>query len=110
MSVLGTIVSDFKNMALDVKLFILKVAGDAPKVVQTVAADEALIAPVVEAFIPGATGAITLANSLLNLVAQAVEDAGSAAGANGITVSLDQAVVKDVQAVIAAVKAAAAKV
>lgn len=106
---LGTIVSDLKKAGEDVKTFIQKVAGDAPAVVQKIAADEAAIVPVIEAFIPGSTQAINLGNSLLDQVAAAVEAAGTAAGANGLSVSFDQTVVKDVQAVIAAAKAAAAK-
>jgi hypothetical protein len=43
---------------------------------------------------------------LLDKAAQAVEDAGSAAASKGLSVTLDQAVVKDVQAIIAAAKAA----
>lgn len=103
---LGSLVSDFKKAGEDVKGFILKVAGDAPAVVQKIAADEAAIAPVIEAFIPGSTQAITLANTLLDKIAQAVEDAGSAASANGLNVALDQTTVNDVKSVISAAKAA----
>jgi hypothetical protein len=110
MSKLGTLVSDFKKDAEAVKNFIVKVAGEAPTVIQTVAADEAKIAPVIEAFVPGAASAIALGNTVLDAVAQAIEDAGEAAGASGVNVSFDQTVVKDVQALIAAAKAAAAKV
>ena len=106
---LGTIVSDLKKAGEDVKNFILKVAGDAPAVLQTVVADEAALAPVIEAFVPGSTTAINLANSLLDSVANAVEEAGTAAGANGLSVSFDQTVVNDVKAVIAAAKAAFSK-
>jgi isopropylmalate/homocitrate/citramalate synthase len=110
MAILGTLVSDFKNSALAVKNFIIKVAGEAPKAVADVAADEAKIAPVIEAFIPGSASAIALFDTIGNTVAQAVEDAGTAAGSNGLSVSFDQSVVNDVKAVIAAAKAAAAKV
>jgi hypothetical protein len=110
MSKLGTLVSDFKTGAEDVKAFILKVAGDAPAIVQTVAKDAALLTPVLEAFVPQSTTAIALSNTLLDQVGQAVEDAGPAAGANGLSVTLDQTVVADVKAVIAAAKAAIAKV
>jgi hypothetical protein len=106
MSVLGTIVSDLKKAGEDVKNFLVKVAGDAPAIVQTVVADESAIAPVIEEFVPGSTTAINVANSLLDKVAQAVEDAGPAATANGLSVSLDQAIVNDIKAVIAAAKAA----
>lgn len=109
MSILGTIVSDLAKAGNAVKGFVEKVAGDAPAVVQTVTADANKIIPVIEAFVPGSTAAIALGNTLLDTVAQAVEDAGTAAGANGLSVSLDQTIVKDIQAVIAAAKAAAGK-
>ena len=110
MSKLGTLVSDFKKGAEDVKIFIEKVADDAPAAIKVVAADEAKIAPILEAFVPGAASAIAIGNTVLDAVAQAVEDAGEAAGANGLSVSFDQSVVAAVKALIAAAKAAAAKV
>jgi hypothetical protein len=110
MSKLGTLVSDFKKGAEDVKNFLVKAAGEAPAVVQTVVSDEEKIAPVIEEFVPGATSAIAIGNTVLDTVAQAVEDAGDAAGANALNVSFDQKVVADVKALIAAAKAAAAKV
>jgi hypothetical protein len=106
MSKLGTLVSDFKKGALDVKLFIEKIGADAPAAVQAVVNDESKLAPVIEAFAPGATAVITVGNTLLDTVAQAVEDAGTAAGSSGLSVSFDQKVVADVKAVIAAAKAA----
>lgn len=106
---LGTLVSDFKNAAVDVKNFIIKVAGDAPKVIADVATDEAKIAPVIEAFLPSSAAAIALGNTILDAVAQAVEDAGTAAGSSGLSVSFDEAVVNDVKAVIAAAKTVAGK-
>jgi hypothetical protein len=109
MSILGTIVSDLRKAGSEVKNFVMKVAADAPTVVQKVASAEASILPVVEAFIPGAATVHQLGDTLLDKVAQAVEDAGSAAGASGLSVSFDQALVADVQAVIAAAKAFAAR-
>jgi hypothetical protein len=106
--ILGTLLSDFKNEALKVKSFIQKVAGEAPGVVSAVAADEAKIVPVIEAFMPGSTKAINVGNAILDNVAQAVEDAGTAAGSSGLSVTLDQAIVNDVKSVIAAAKTAKA--
>ena len=106
---LGTLVSDFKNAALDVKNWIIKQADSAPKVVADIAADAAKIEPVIEAFLPSSTTAISLFNTVGDQIAQAVEDTGTAAESNGLTVSFDQAVVNDFKAVIAAAKAAAGK-
>jgi hypothetical protein len=105
---LGTLVSDFKADAEKVKSFIQKIAGDAPAVVAAVAADEAKIAPVVEAFLPGATAAITTTNNVMDAVAQAVENAGTAAGSSGLSVPIDQALVSSVKNVIASAKSAKA--
>ena len=106
---LGTLVSDLAKAGSAVKNFIEKVAGDAPAVVQTVTNDANKIIPVLEAFVPKSTTAINLGFTLLDKVAQAVEDAGTAAASNGLSVQLDQSIVADIQAVIAAAKSAAGK-
>lgn len=106
---LGTLVSDFRKAGGAIKSFLVKIADGAPAVVATIVADEEKIAPVIEAFIPGSAAAFSVADSLLNKVAQAIEDAGPAATANGLQVSLDQAIVKDIEAIIAAAKAAFSK-
>lgn len=107
MSILGTIVSDLAKAGGKVKSFIEKVADDAPTVVQTVTADATKLTAVVEAFFPSSTAAINLGMSILDKAAQAVEDAGEAAGANGLSVALDQTTVADLKAVIAAAKKSA---
>jgi hypothetical protein len=105
MSILGTIVSDLKKAGEDIKSFLIKVADDAPAIMQKVTADEGMIAPVIESFLPGSALVIGLGNTLLDKIAQAVEDAGPAAAANGLVVQLDQTEVADIQAAIAAAKA-----
>jgi hypothetical protein len=107
---LGTLVSDFKNDALDLKNWIVKEAASAPKVVATAAADAAKIEPVIEAFLPSSSTAINLFNTVGDQIAQAVEDLGTAASGNGLSVTFDESVIADFKAVIAAAKAAAAKV
>jgi hypothetical protein len=109
MSTLGTLVSDFKKAGTDVKDFLIKVAGEAPTIVAKVTTDAEAVVPVIEAFLPGSTDVINLGNKLLDLVAQAVEDAGAAAEKDGLAVQLDKTVVADMQAIIAAAKAASAK-
>jgi hypothetical protein len=104
MSKLGTIVSDFKRAGEAIKSFLTRAAADAPKVVAEVAADEELLVPIIEKYLPQSTTAINLGNKLFDTVAQAVEDAGEAAGANGLTVSLDEQTVNDVKSIIAAAK------
>jgi hypothetical protein len=107
MSLIGTLVTDFKNEAVKVKSFLQKLEGEVPTIVADVTADEAKLVPVIEAFIPGSTKAIAVADDVFNKIAQAVEDAGEAAGSSGLSVLLDQTVVADVKAVITAAKAKA---
>ena len=108
MSKLGTLVTDFKKAALDVKNAILKAAGEAPTVVKDAQTLETAIQPVVETLFPGSSKAITVIDNTANKVAQAIEDAGSAAAANGLSVQLNQQEVADWQAVIASAKASPA--
>jgi hypothetical protein len=105
MSKLNTIVSDLAKAGNEVKAFFEKAAGEAPAIVATVTADEQKIAPVIEAFLPGSATAFALAMKLLDGAAQAVEDAGEAAGANALNVTLDTATVTALKSVIASAKA-----
>ena len=106
MSKLGTLVSEFKKVGLDIRTELEKLAVSAPKVVADVMADEAKLAPILETFVPGSAVAIAWGNNLMDAVAQAIEDAGTAAGSSGLSVSLDQQLVTDGKAVIAAAKTA----
>lgn len=106
MSILGTLVSDFKTAATDVKDFLLKAAGEAPAIVTDVVTNAEKVTPVIEAFLPGSAAVITMANTLLDVVAQAVEDLGAAAAKDGLAVTLDEQVVADMKAIIAAAQAA----
>lgn len=109
MGALNAVVSDLAKAGNDVKKFIEKVAGEAPSIVQDVTADEQKLAPVIEAFLPGSAKAFALAMKLLDGAAQIVEDAGTAASANGLSVTLDEQTVSDLKGVIASAKTAAAK-
>ena len=102
------LISDLVKAGNAVKKFIEKIAEGAPAVVQTVIADEQKIAPVIEAFLPKSATAFNVAMALADKVGAAIEDAGPAAAANGLNVSLNSAEVADWQAIIAAAKAAAA--
>lgn len=101
---LSTDFEKLKSDAVAVKDAIVSVADKLPAEAAKVLADVSTIAPVIEAFIPGGSTAITIGENLFNLVAKAVEDAGTAASSNGLSVSFDQAVINDVKAVIAAIK------
>lgn len=100
MSILATIKQD----AVDVKNFLLKVAGEAPAVASTVITDVAKVAPVVEAFVPGASAVDTTITNILVAVENAVSATGTAAASNGLSVTLDQALVNDVKVLLSAAK------
>jgi hypothetical protein len=106
MSKLGTIASDLAKAGTEVKDFFEKAAEKAPGIVQEVTADEQQFAALIEKFVPGSTKAINIAMKLLDDAAQVVEDAGQAAGANALNVSLDTQTINDLKTVIAAAKAA----
>jgi len=94
-----------KRAALAVKNEILKIAGEAPAVM----ADLQKAAPTVEGITnlvlgPGATAIETVAMDVFGVVAKAIEDAGSAATNNGLSLSLDAQIVADVQAILPTVK------
>ena len=105
---LGTLVTDFKKVGDKIKDAILKAAGEAPTVVKDAQTLETALEPVIETLAPGSTKTINVINNTANAVAQAVEDAGPAASANGLSVTLNQQEVADWQAVIAAAKNAQA--
>ncbi len=103
------IVSKVVAAAKDFKAAVLKIADEAPVIVGDVEKD----APEVEALInlafPGATAIEQAALATFEVIADAVEAAGAAAAENGLSVSLDQATVAKVQAVLPQLKALAAK-
>ena len=86
------------------KADLLKVVGEAPVVIEKIKAD----APEIEALsnlVWPQAGAIEAAGvTLLEQVAGAIADTGTAVGANGLTVTFDQTVIKDVEALIPALK------
>lgn len=104
---LGTIVSDLAKAGNKVKLWLEKIAGEAPAEVAIVTQDIEKVAPVIEKFVPGSTKAITLMEKLLDDAAQVVEDAGAAAGSNALNVTLDSQTVTDLKQVISDAKTAA---
>jgi hypothetical protein len=95
--------------AKDFKSAILKAAEEAPVVAADVAKDAPEIADVVELAFPGAAAIEQTALDAFEAIAAAVEAAGPAASANGLSVTFDQALIISVKAVLPALKAAAAK-
>ena|SRR5579863_7965199 len=73
-----------------------------------VAAEIAKVAPTIEALsnmiVPGVGSIEQHIVDVYGVVAQAVDAAGTAAAANGVSVTLDQALIADIQAVLPAIK------
>ncbi len=100
MSVFTGIAADFVKAAKKFKSALLTAAADAPKVLGKIEADAPEITALVELAFPTAGQIETTSLAVLEAIATAVEGAGAAAGANGLTVSLDQAVITDVKAIL----------
>lgn len=103
------LVSKVVAAAKDFKSAILKAAEEAPAIAGDVSKDAPELADVVELLFPGAAGIEETALAAFEVIAQAVSDAGPAASANGLSVSLDKTLIADIQALLPALKAFAAK-
>jgi hypothetical protein len=95
--------------AKDFKLAVLKAADEAPVIVADVQKDAPEVEALVELAFPGAAAIESTALNAFEVIATAVESAGPAATANGLSVSLDKTVIADIQKVLPALKAFAAK-
>jgi hypothetical protein len=103
------IVSKIVAAAKDFKAGILKAAEDTPQIVADVQKDAPEVEALVELAFPGAAAIEQTALNAFEVIADAVEAAGPAAAANGISVPLDQELIADIQKVLPALKAFAAK-
>lgn len=88
-----------------IKSGILKAASEEPKIAE----DIQKVAPTVEALsdliVPGSGGFEAHLLNVYGVVANGVKDAGAAAGANGISITLDAAVVNDIKTFLPQVEA-----
>jgi hypothetical protein len=105
----GTVAKDLVGFAKKLKAGILTVAKDAPKVIADIQKDEGAIEDLTGFLAPGAVQVEELAFNALGVLAHAVEDAGAAALANGLDVTLDQALVSDIRTLLPFLKSHAAK-
>jgi hypothetical protein len=103
------VVSKLVAAAKDFKAEVLKAAEKAPTIAAEVEKDAPEVEALVQLAFPGAAAIEMTALAAFEAICTAVEDAGPAASANGLSVSLDKALIADVQAAIPALKAAAAK-
>jgi hypothetical protein len=104
MSVFSTAFQDLKKAATVFKKWILTAASDAPKVVADIQKAEPTIEGITALFAPGAEKFEQVAINLLEIVGSAVDQAGAAASANGISVTLDAQLITDAKAVWDAIK------
>ena len=98
----ATLETNLLDFAKHVKAGLEAAEGDAVKVASFVENNASEITGLAALAGPGATSVTTVALNLLNVVITAVKGAGDAASANGLSVSLDSALVADVKAAIAA--------
>jgi hypothetical protein len=103
------IATKFVHAARAFKADVLKAAAAAPVIVQDVEKDAPEVEALVNLAFPGATAVEQTAMEAFEAVADAVEASGAAAGANGLTVTLDQALIAKIKTASGAVKAAVSK-
>jgi hypothetical protein len=104
------IASKLVGAAKALKSDILKAAEKAPGIVADVQKDAPEVEALVALAFPGAAAIEQAGLDVFEIVADAVEAAGPAAAQNGLSVSLDKTLIADIQNVLPALKAFAAKV
>lgn len=95
--------------AKDFKAAILRAAEEAPVVAADVEKDAPEVQDLIELVFPGAAAIEQTALDTFEVVCDAVEAAGPAAAANGLSVSLDKTAAAKIQAVLPQLKAFLAK-
>jgi hypothetical protein len=103
------VASKFLAAAKDFKAAVLKAADEAPVILADVEKDAPEVEALTELAFPGAAAIEQTAVDAFEVIADAVEAAGSAAAQNGVNVQLDQNTIAAVQKVLPALKAVAAK-
>jgi hypothetical protein len=96
----ATAIGDLKKLANFVETKALPILETAKADAPTIEAITGLVSPQL-------VNIERTGEAVLGVVIQAIEDAGTAAGAGGLSVSLDAALVADIKAIMPTVKAAA---
>jgi hypothetical protein len=104
MSALTNFEQDLVNIAKKVKADVEAVGDDAGKALGWISNEAPEIAGLASLAGPSGATIVTLGLKLIGLAGNALQDSGTAASASALNVSLDQTVIKDVEAIIAAVK------
>lgn len=100
----ATLETKVLNAAKDVKAGIEEAGDDAVKLAVFLENNSAKITALASLAGPGAAKATQIGAALLNLAITAVKDAGAAASANGVSITLDQATLADVKGFVTAVE------
>ena len=95
--------------AKEFKSAILTAAAKAPGIAAAIEKDAPEVASLVELAYPGFAAIEPAAIATFEIVCNAVEEAGPAAAANGLSVTLDKEVVAAIQQILPSLKALAAK-
>jgi hypothetical protein len=90
--------------AEDLKKGIEDAGSDALKVASFLSAHASEISGLAALTGPTGSSVAAVATTVLGKVVQAIEDAGSSASSNGLSVSLDAQTIADVKAVVAAIE------
>jgi hypothetical protein len=105
MSALTNFEQDVVKIATKIKNGVETAATDAAKVLGWITNEAPTIAGLASLTGPSGASIAALGLKLIGLVGTAIEGSGTAAGANAVNVTFDEAVINDVKAIIAAVKA-----
>jgi hypothetical protein len=95
----------FLKIGQAVKNAVLKIAGDMPSVQAEISKIAPTVEGVSELFLPGSSKFEQHLLDVWGVAASAVKDAGVAAGANAISITLDAGVVNDIKGFLPAVEA-----
>lgn len=103
------VISKLVSAAKAFKSDVLKAAEKAPVIASAVEKDAPEVLALIELAFPGAGPIEAAAINAIEVIATAIEGAGTAAGLNGLSVTFDKELIASIEAVIPALKAFAAK-
>ena len=95
----------FLKIGQAIKGAVLKIAGDMPAVQAEIAKVAPTVEGISELLIPGSSKFEQHLLDVWGVAANAVKDAGAAAGANAISITLDSSLVNDIKGFLPAVEA-----
>jgi hypothetical protein len=100
----GHAAQDIVKVAKAIKSGLVRAGAEAPQILADIEKQAPLIEQLTSLAAPEFASIEQLAFNGLGVLAQSVEDAGAAANANGLNISLDQTLVNDIKAVLPSLK------